>query len=52
MSDKRFNNAPHTHSERGENVGTKRDKPKRLGPLKPVTPVKSLYQRGVIWNAT
>ena len=50
MSDKKLNKAPHTHSEKGENVGSKRDKSKRPGPLRPVTPVESLYQRGVIWN--
>lgn len=50
MNDVRFTTAPHTHSERGQNVGRMRNKTKRLGSPKMVKPVTSLYQRGVIWN--
>ena len=46
----KHNSAPHKNSERGDNVGFVRCKSKSPPPRKPVTPVTSLYQRGVIWS--
>jgi len=48
--DYKHNSSPHLNSERGQNVGRMKCKSNSIPRIKPIKPVKSLYQKGVIWS--